>query len=414
MHTLQTYSNNQQKEEGMKKTNFKRTKKLRILIIENNPVDRKLLQRTLSKSPYGSFIIQTANSLEGAFSLLSKNKTDVALLDLNLEDCKGLDTLKKLRENYPDIPVVVNTGAYQDDMGLKVVTKGAQDYLIKGKYNPYSLVKSIYYAIERKKAEDELQSAYLRLKDTQSQLIQAEKMNVIGGVASGVAHEVKNPLATILYGIEFLKIKIKNNDEKINLTIESITKAANNANTIIKGLLDFASLSQLKIDSEDLNDVIEQSLRLTKHQCDRNSVKIVKKFDPDLPRTLVDKIRIEQVLVDVILNAIHAMKEDGGILTITTCVKKFTARDRGWDRRQHGRLSLGDKVIVVDIDDTGPGICEENLSKIFDPFFTTRRADGGVGLGLSISRTIMKNHDGFIRLDNKKNGGARARLIFKM
>ncbi len=388
-------------------------KKLRVLLIENNPVDRKVILKMLNSSPYGSFIPQFALSLAEAYKLLTTEKFDVVLLDLNVDDSKGIETLTRFHRKFPHLPVVVNTGSYQDDLGLKAITKGAQDYLIKGMYKSYSLIKSLYYAVERKRAEEELKNAYKKLQQTQIQLIQAEKMNVIGGLASGVAHEVKNPLATILYGIEYLNSALKTNDEKVNLTLDSIKEATKSANTIIKGLLDFASLTNLKRSPENMNSLIEQAINLTRPQCERVKVKLETRLDPELPLVKVDRNRIEQVIVDLIVNANYAMTESGGVLTIKTYTKKFADQDIGWVDRRGRSFAKGDDVVVVDLEDTGPGIKEEYLIKIFDPFFTTRRAAGGVGLGLSIARTIMNSHGGIISLNNKQGGGARARLIFK-
>lgn len=387
-------------------------KKLKVLILENNPVDRKVILKMLSTSPSGSFEPHVVVSLAEAFPLIIKQKFDVVLLDLNLNDSKGIDTLKRLHRKFSYLPVVVNTGSYRDDLGLEAITKGAQDYLIKGMYKSYLLVKSLYYAIERKKAEEELKKAYNTLQQTQVQLIQAEKMNVIGGLASGVAHEVKNPLATIMYGVEYLNTALQNTDEKVTLTLESIREAAKAANNIIKGLLDFASLTNLKKTSENLNSLIDQAINLTRPQCQRVNIHLEKILQQDLPTARIDRNRIEQVIVDLIVNAIYAMN-DGGRLTIRTSAKKFSIQDTGWMDRRGRSFEKGDHVVVVDIEDTGPGIREDFLVKIFDPFFTTRRAAGGIGLGLSIARTIMNSHGGTINLYNKPEGGARARLIFK-
>lgn len=391
---------------------FERT--LRVLIVENNKVDSKMLKAMLEKTPHGSFSLATSDSLRETMDLLKKETFDVVLLDLNVQDSSGLETLERLHAEYPDMPVVVNTGAYEDDLGLKAVTQGAQDYLIKGKYLPYGLSKALYYAIERKKAERELQSAYNHLRDMQSQLIQAEKINVVGGLASGVAHEVKNPLATILYGVEYLNATIDTTDEKIRLTLDSISEAAKKANRIIKDLLDFASLSILQKKAEDIHEVIEQALNLIFHQCEKSGIVIVRNFAANVPPLIIDRNRIEQVLLDLILNSFHAMK-NGGRLIISTSAREYTDGDGGFfDYNEDTDVKPGELVVFVDIDDTGHGIKEEHLDKIFDPFFTTRRAAGGVGLGLSISRTIMNNHHGQIVISNRAEGGARARLIFKV
>jgi len=386
--------------------------KLNVLIIENNTIDTKILEDMLSRTDYGSFSVVTTDTLRDAFHQLNTGSFDAAVLDLNLRDSRGLDTLQKVNEKFPDLPIVINTGAYEDALGLKAVTSGAQDYLIKGKYKPYGLSKSLYYAVERKKAEKELQKAYCSIKETQGQLIQAEKMNVVGGVASGVAHEVKNPLATIIYGIEFLATKLENNkDEKVKLTLRSIKEAAQKANNIIRDLLDFSSLSNLKKTEEDINILITQSLNFIKYHCDNKKVTIKKEFSDNIPKVLIDKNRIEQVIIDVALNAVMAMGDGGGELTVRTYAKKINGDAM---IKALSDCKTGDTCIMIELDDTGPGISQEAIDKVFDPFFTTRRASGGVGLGLSIARTIMSNHGGMIMMANKDDqDGARATLVLK-
>lgn len=386
---------------------------LKVLLIENNPIDLLIMKDMLTRPSTGSFAIQSCDSLSEAFKMLTSESFDVVLLDLNLKDSKGIETLHNLTRANPQVAVVVNTGAYEDDVGLQAVTCGAQDYLIKGKYKSYGLVKSLYYAVERKKAEMELQEAYNTLKETQNQLIQVEKMNVIGSLASGVAHEVKNPLATILYGIEYLGGKMDDHDEKVALTLKSIKEAAQRANHIIKDLLDFASLSNLQQQPEDLNDVVTQTLNFLKYQISSNKVSVTQDLCHDLGKISIDRNRIEQVIVDIIINALNAM-EGGGELYVKTYQKTLRPDDNPWLNNRNGRFQAGDHVAVLEIIDNGVGILPADLSKVFDPFYTTRRSAGGVGLGLSIARTIMRNHGGHIDLANNESGrGARALLVFR-
>ncbi len=133
------------------------TKPLKILVVEDSLVDRTLLQELLPKSPLPISEVKSAESLNAAFELLDKNHFDVVLLDLHLPDSKGLDTLVRISEKYPRVSNVVITGKYDSDLGLKAITQGAQEYLIKGSYNIDTLSKSINYAIERKKVECKLQ-----------------------------------------------------------------------------------------------------------------------------------------------------------------------------------------------------------------------------------------------------------------
>ncbi len=367
-----------------------------VLLIEDNPVDLKVLEGMLSESSqYPSGSVKSATSFRAAQAALKKGGVDVVVLDLNLPDSQGVQTLSKLNEGFPDVAIVVNTGAYEDSLGLTTLGFGAQDFIVKGKYQAYGLNKAIQYAKERKKIELELISAYKNLQETQSHLIQAEKMNTVGRLASGIAHEVKNPLATILFGVAYLHERLKEGDENIALTLRNIKEASQRANEIITDLLDFASISRLNKKMEDVNAIIEKSLELTHHPISRQNVKLVKELDHKLPKTNIDRNRIEQVFVNLILNALNAMPNGG-----TLKLKSLTAPEKD--------------AVCIEIEDSGDGMPEEALPHIFEPFFTTRRAQGGIGLGLSVVKNIIDMHSGKIEIANRPEGGVRAKVVLKI
>ncbi|MCR4338104.1 MAG: ATP-binding protein [Candidatus Omnitrophica bacterium] len=262
--------------------------------------------------------------------------------------------------------------------------------------------------------EKELKEAYQRLKETQTLLIQAEKMTTVGSIATGLAHEVKNPLATILYGIEFLLTQTRDQKEEVREALQTMREAAKKADQAIRDLLDFSSLSVFQVNDENINDVLKQALKLLHPQCQYKRIQVMIEYGKNIPLLRMDRNRVEQVMVNVILNAIEAMNE-GGILKIRTSLEEVSDENFKWAEGQPSQsLKLGEKVVIVDFEDNGPGIAKDLMSHIFEPFFTTRRGSGGVGLGLSIARTIMHSHHGFINLDNLPQQGTRARLIFRL
>ncbi len=247
-----------------------------------------------------------------------------------------------------------------------------------------------------KRTEEELRAAYDRLKEVQDQLVQAAKMEVVGGLASGVAHEVKNPLAIILQGIDYLAKKVKAKDENSHAALMRMRIAVKKANAIIKGLLDFSFTTKLDFTSQDLNEVIEAALLLVSYEIGKYHIEVVKEFKKDIPEVKIDKNKAEQVFINIFLNAINHMPK-GGQLTIRTYT---TVTDK--------------KMVCADIEDTGPGIPANILDKVFDPFFTTRRGLGGTGLGLTITKSIIEMHKGKITVENKKDGhGVKVSLMFK-
>ena len=388
------------------------TRPLRVLVVEDNLVDRRMLESMLTESASYTSLVKSTDSLKSAVELLQEMDFEVVVLDLNLPDSKGEETIKMLAKKFPNLAIVVNTGAYEDDLGLQTLRIGAQDFLIKGKYSSYALNKVLHFALERKRLELELKEAYQKLKETQSQLIESEKMKVIGGLASGIAHEVKNPLATILYGVTYLIEQLKPKDEKVNLVLENIREATKRANDIINDMLDFSHITHLNKKMTDLNDVLEKALMLTNHHLEKGKIQLIKDFDRDIPSVKIDENRIEQVMVNLILNAIYAMPE-GGILKIRTHSQRITKDLEKYPVYVADGFKPDQTIVLFEVEDTGCGIPQDKLEKVFDPFFTTRRASGGIGLGLTVSRNIMEIHEGKIFIENNDQQGARATLVFK-
>ncbi|MBI4342720.1 MAG: PAS domain S-box protein [Candidatus Omnitrophica bacterium] len=245
---------------------------------------------------------------------------------------------------------------------------------------------------ELRQAHEELQQAHAALQEAQLQLIQAAKLESVGRLAAGVAHEVKNPLAIILTGISYLSRHVPSDNGRTRLVFDDIRYAVRRADAIVKGMLDFSAPKTLQFSREDLHAVIERALVLLKHEIDKARITVVKEFAHRVPRLQLDGNKIEQAFVNVLMNAVHAMPQ-GGTLTV--------------------RTALRDRAVVVDVEDTGPGVPEEALAKIFEPFFTTKPAGQGTGLGLAVTKSIVELHGGAIELMNRPEGGVRAHIMFR-
>ena len=385
---------------------------LKVLIAEDNKIDRKIIESMLAESlPKGS-LLKAASSLSSAKKQLNKITFDIIILDLSLPDSEGLDTLTIINSMYPEVAILVNTGVYDIDQGIKTLSMGAQDFLAKGQYTPYALNKVLHFCVERKRLELALKKTYEKLKETQAQLVQSEKMKIVGGLASGVAHEVKNPLATIIYGITYLTEQLSSKNEKVDTVLVNISDAAKRANDIITDLLNFSSISQIKKESADLNDVTEKAITLLGHLFKKNKIKIIRKLEEKLPKIKIDANRIEQVLINLILNSVNAISEKGSI-TIKTSSKRLSKTLKEIPAAHKNGFRTNEKVVILELKDTGVGIPEDKIDQIFDPFFTTRRARGGIGLGLSVSSNIVKTHGGGIFIENMRSGGAKATLVLK-
>ena len=246
---------------------------------------------------------------------------------------------------------------------------------------------------------------------TQLQLIQSEKLDSLGRMAAGIAHEVKNPLMVILTGVKILS-KRPNTDEQTRVLLQDMADAVGRADKIIGGLLSYSRDRGLDLGSADVNNVVTSSLRLVKHDFDRARMQVAIELDPSIPQVQLDEFKVQQVLVNIFNNALHATGEDGKLAVRTALVTLRRGPFVG--DRNTDRFKPGERVAVIEVDDSGPGIKEADMKKIFDPFFTTKPTGVGTGLGLSISRQIVDMHGGTIDIGNRDEGGARVTVTFKL
>jgi len=236
--------------------------------------------------------------------------------------------------------------------------------------------------------EHRVQERTQELQQVQDQLIHAGKMAAIGELAAGVAHEINNPLTGVL---TFSSLMLKKVDENHpwRKDLETIVQQTSRCRNIVKGLLDFARQRKPDKKEWDVHTLIERTLMFVEKQVPFQNIKIVKDFKTGIPMLFVDGDQIQQVFMNILLNAADAMA-GGGAITIKTDSK--------------------DGVAVVTFTDTGCGIAKEHLPKLFDPFFTTKQTGKGTGLGLAISYGIIHSHSGEIIVESEGGKGATFRI----
>jgi len=242
---------------------------------------------------------------------------------------------------------------------------------------------------------DEEKGIIRRLKESQEQLIHAEKLTSVGQLAASVAHEINNPLAGVLTYTKLLAKKVAGDTLKKEEALDYLSKMeseVNRCSRIIRNLLDFSRQAEPRLKLVDINQVLEQVLAMVGHQAQMQKVEIVREFASPLPEFMADFDQLQQVFTNLTLNAIQAMS-GGGRLTLRT-------------------LAVGGQV-EIDIQDTGSGISEENLSKLFTPFFTTKEKGKGVGLGLAVVQRIVEKHKGRIQVQSEMGKGATFSVYFR-
>ena len=236
------------------------------------------------------------------------------------------------------------------------------------------------------------------LQRAQMQLMETAKLETVGRLAAGIAHEVKNPLMTLSLGADYFFFRpAANLDERA--LVQDMKEAVRRASNIINLLLNISRPRPLERADEDINRLIENALTLVRHQLEPGHVAVVCQLQPALPRALLDRTRIEHALMNLFLNSLQAMP-DGGTLTVRSYVS--------------GGTEDCAPQLIVEVEDTGRGIGPADLNKPFEPFFTTKPPGQGTGLGLSIVREIVEIHGGVISLANRPEGGVRATLKFDL
>ena len=221
--------------------------------------------------------------------------------------------------------------------------------------------------------------------ETQRQLIRSEKLASLGRLAAGVAHEINNPLTGVLTFSSLLLRHTDENDPQRE-DLETIVHETNRCKEIVKGLLEFSRQTEPQKKRGDVNEIIREALSLMENQALIHNVKIVQELNGDLPGIVVDTDQIQQVFVNVILNALDAMPE-GGTLRVRS------------DSASEGH------AVQVAFGDTGHGIPPEHIDKVFDPFFTTKSPNKGTGLGLAVSYGIIERHGGKIEVESEGGVG---------
>ena len=241
--------------------------------------------------------------------------------------------------------------------------------------------------------------------EAEQQLIQASKMATLGEMATGVAHELNQPLSVIKTASRFFIRKIdrkeKIEDEILSTMAKEIDSYVDRAAKIINHMRQFSRQSDLTLEKVRINDVLERALEILGQQLKVRGIEIVWDLAPDPPQILADPDRLGQVFINLLINARDAIDEKWQSQPHQKGEKKITLKTRS-----------DDKKITVEVGDSGPGIPDSMLERIFEPFYTTKKVGQGTGLGLSISYGIVKDCKGSIQAVSKKNEGARFIIKF--
>ena len=242
--------------------------------------------------------------------------------------------------------------------------------------------------LELQLTQQELQALIKAQQEAELGLIQTAKLAAVGEMAAGIAHELNNPLTSVI-GFTELVLDELPEDSIFRKDLQMVLQEARRARSVVRSMLDFSRQTETVRTKADLNEIIEDVLMLIRHLMEMNHILLEVHLGENLKWALVDRNQIKQVVINLINNAINALPS-GGKINVET----------------FERLRYGEPGLVLSVRDNGVGISEENLKRIFEPFFTTRGDRGGTGLGLSVTFGIVSDHGGSIEVESQENVGS--------
>ncbi|MDX2242417.1 MAG: response regulator [Leptolyngbyaceae cyanobacterium bins.302] len=486
---------------------------IHVLLIEDNPGDRRLMQELLREVASVHIQLAHADSLSQGLQHLNDSQFNLILLDLFLPDSQGFETFTQLRQQEREIPIVVTTGLNDETLALKAVQEGAQDYLVKGQITGELLVRSIRYAIERSRSEQKIreQAALLDIatdailvrdlehrilfwnkgaerlygwsaeevcgqpttqflykgqrmtpqmqeaqktlitkgewqgelnhitktgrdvivesrwtlvynddnqpkfiltvstditekKQLEAQFLRAQRLESIGTLASGIAHDLNNILTPVLATAQLLQMKLTNLDERSQQMLQVLEANAKRGADLVKQVLSFARGVEGKQTILQTRHLIREIQQIARETFPK-SIEVWTAIPETLWTVTGNATQLHQVLMNLCVNARDAMPL-GGVLKIIA--ENLTIDEN--DARANLDAVPGN-YIAITVSDNGVGIPDEIRDRIFEPFFTTKEVGKGTGLGLSTVVGIIKSHRGFITVTSEMGEGTQFKIF---
>ena len=378
--------------------------KRRLLVVEDNAGDVRLLREMFREDTAHTTELFHVDCIADAEKHLASRSVDIILLDLGLSDAQGLEAVRRAHSAAPGVPLVVLTGLDDESLAAQALQEGAQDYLIKGQIETRGLLRAMRHAIERKVLDD-------GRKASENQLLQVQKLELIGRLAGGIAHDFNNMLFAIHGYAELLAQDIASDDqdrldpERLMPSVEAITHAAERATALTAQLLAFSRQQIVTLKVLDINAAVT-SVEPMLNQLTGENMKVALKLDPAAGNIRADAGQIGQIIVNLVVNGRDAMP-NGGTVTIETGNVEFEESYQ----INHFDVKAGPFVLLA-VSDTGVGMDRETREHIFEPFYTTKDVGKGTGLGLATTYGIVHQAGGHIWVYSELGHGSAFKLYF--
>lgn len=374
----------------------------RVLVVEDNPDMASYVESVLSAEHEVALATNGRQALES----IAASRPDVIVSDVMMPEMDGFELVTRLKGNpeLRDIPVLLLTARASRGEAVVGLEVGADDYVSKP-FDPLELKARVRAAerlhrayLELAGKNRELAAALSRLSETQEELLQAGKMAAIGTLVAGLSHELNNPISVVLMNIQHLVRRHRKGhglpDEATMLKVlATIERHANRCSELVRALLEYARGKPIGREPCDVREALRRAVDLSTPRARERRVHLEASSAAALPAVLVNTSQLDSALLNVIGNALDASPHGGAVVVGARPVPRGDV---------HG--------VEIDVRDTGCGIRAEDLSRIFEPFFTTKPPGQGTGLGLSLTRRFVTEHQGSIRVESQPGAGTTVRL----
>ncbi len=367
-----------------------------MLLVEDDVEDYMLTKDLLSRLDGVRYEIEWVSDYSSALRAAAEGDHDVCLVDYRLGAEDGIQLVRELVAAGHDLPVIVMTGQGSRDVDVEAAQAGAVDYLVKGEVTSALLERTIRYAMQA--------LAQMRaLREGEETLRQAQRMDAVGRLAGGIAHDFNNLLTVISGYTEILQLQL--GDSAGSMELAEVGKAAEQAARLTRQLLAYSRKQVLESRVLDLNCIVSETQTMLERVIGEN-IELSAALAENLGSISADDGQIEQIIMNLVMNARDAMPEGGTLLVTTSDVIHPDASTNGSADATPG------VYVMLTVTDTGQGMDAATAERIFEPFFTTKERGAGTGLGLATVYGIVKQSGGEIEVESEPGVGTTFRIYF--
>jgi len=364
---------------------------MRILLVDDEPDFLEMLARRLRLR---GLEVLSAESGPEALECLERREIDVVVLDVRMPEMDGIETLRRIKDSWPRVEVVMLTGHADLDSSLDGMRFGFFDYLTKP-VNIEALVAKLRDAYQRGQGNSSGEKSIFSRK-LKRHMVVADRLASLGELSASIAHEINNPLAVIGEAAGLLRSRASKTQAlpeefatTVGSTLDAIDRAVERAQRITRSFLRFARSSDSNAREVNLEELAREVIGLTSETASEAGTEVTLE-KPAKPLTLrTDVFQLRQVLLNLMINALQAVSHGGNVVV---------------------RLDGDAEEVRIAVEDDGPGIPQENLERIFEPFFTTKPEGQGTGLGLAVSRGLVEKLGGRIEVESRPGEGCTFRI----